>query len=43
MKKMSLGKFTRRIKYVMDDIHSVDLDNMMDWKYAEFIIKEDLL
>lgn len=43
MKKKSLGKFTRRIKYVMDDIHSVDLDNMMDWKYAEFIMKEGLL
>ena len=43
MKKMPLGKFTRRIKYVMDDIHSVDLDNMMDWKYAEFIMKEGLL
>lgn len=43
LKKMPLGKFTRRIKYVMDDIHSVDLDNMMDWKFAEFIMKEDLL
>ena len=43
MKKMSLGKFTRRVKYVMDDLHSVDLDNMIDWKFAEFIIKEGLL
>lgn len=43
MKKMSLGKFTRRVKYVMDDFHSVDLDNIMDWKYAEFIIKEGLV
>ena len=43
LRKMPLGKFTRRIKYVMDDIHSVDLDNMMDWKYAEFIMKEGLL
>ena len=43
LKKMSLGKFTRRVKYVMDDIHSVDLDNMIDWKYAEFIMKEGLL
>lgn len=43
LKKMPLGKFTRRIKYIMDDIHSVDLDNMMDWKYAEFIMKEGLL
>lgn len=43
MKKMPLGKFTRRVKYVMDDLHSVDLDNMIDWKFAEFIIKERLL
>ena len=43
MKKMSLGKFTRRVKYVMDDIHSVDLDNMIDWKFAEFIMKEGLV
>ena len=43
LKKMPLGKFTKKVKYVMDDIHSVDLDNMMDWKYAEFIIKEGLV
>lgn len=43
LKKMPLGKFTKRVKYVMDDLHSVDLDNMIDWKFAEFIIKERLL
>ena len=43
LKKMPLGQFTRRVKYVMDDLHSVDLDNMIDWKFAEFIIKEGLL
>lgn len=43
LKKMPLGKFTRRVKYVMDDLHSVDLDNMIDWKFAEFIIKEGLI
>lgn len=43
LKKMPLGKFTRRVKYVMDDLHSVDLDNMIDWKFAEFIIKEGLV
>ena len=43
MKKMSLSKFTRRVKYVMDDIHSVDLDNMIDWKFAEFVLKEGLV
>lgn len=43
LKKMPLGKFPKRIKYVMDDIHSVDLDNMIDWKFAELIIKEGLV
>ena len=43
LKKMPLGKFSKRIKYVMDDIHSVDLDNMIDWKFAELIIKEGIV
>ena len=43
LKKMPLGMFTRRVKYVMDDIHSVDLDNMIDWKFAEFLLKEGLV
>ena len=43
LKKMPLAKFTKRLKYVMDDIHSVDLDNMIDWKFAEFLIKESLI
>ena len=43
LKQMSLGKFTKRVKYVMDDIHSVDLDNMIDWKFAELIINEQLI
>lgn len=43
LKRMSLGKFTKRVKYVMDDIHSVDLDNMIDWKFAEMIVKENFL
>lgn len=43
LKKMPMGKFTRKVKYVMDDLHSVDLDTMTDWKYAEFIIKEGMI
>lgn len=43
LKRMPLGEFTRRVKYVMDDLHSVDLDNMMDWKYAEFLIQEKMI
>ena len=43
LKRMPLGKFTKRVKYVMDDLHSVDLDNMIDWKFAELIINEQLV
>ena len=43
LKTMHYGKFTKIVKYVMDELHSVDLDTMLDWKYAEFVIKEGLL
>ena len=43
LKRCSLGDFTRCVKYVMDDMHSIDLDTMLDWKYAEFVIKEGLV
>ena len=40
LKKMPLGAFTRCVKYVMDDEHSIDLDTMLDWEFAEFILKK---
>ena len=43
LKKMPLGNFTHRVKYVMDELHSIDLDTMTDWKYAEFLKKEGLV
>ncbi len=43
LREMPLGRFTKRVKYVMDDLHSVDLDHMIDWKFAELIIKERLV
>jgi len=43
LKKMPLGKFPKRVKYVMDDLHSLDLDTMIDWKFAEFLIDEKLI
>ena len=43
LKKMPIGKFSRRVKYVMDEIHSLDLDNTLDWKLAELILKENLV
>ncbi len=38
LKKMNLNKFTHRIKYVMDEKSSLDLDTMTDWQLAEIII-----
>lgn len=43
LKKMPLGTFPKRVKYVMDDLHSLDLDTMIDWKFAEFLIDEKLI
>lgn len=43
LKTKPLNKFSKRKKYVMDKAHSLDLDNMMDWKLAEMIINENIL
>ena len=43
LKETHYGNFTKRVMYEMDKLHSVDLDTMMDWSFAEFIIKEGLL
>ena len=38
-----MGGFTKIKKYAMPETYSVDLDTMLDWKMAEFIIKEGIL
>lgn len=38
-----MHKMQKRIKYVMDDLSSFDLDTMWDWKMAEMIKKEKTL
>lgn len=43
LKKCPLNKFSRRRKYVMDRITSLDLDNMIDWKIAELIVNDIML
>lgn len=40
LKQMSLNIFPRRIKYVMDEQSSLDLDTMNDWKMAELIASQ---
>lgn len=39
LKNMPLNSFPHRVKYVMDDLSSIDLDTMFDWNMAEMIIK----
>lgn len=43
MKAMPLNKFKKRVKYVMDREHSIDLDTMMDWMIAEYMIANRLV
>ena len=43
LKQKSLSKFTMRKKYVMDRIHSVDLDTPLDWIMAEAIINTKMI
>lgn len=43
LKMHPLSKFERVIKYEMDELHSVDLDTMLDWKLAETIINEKMI
>jgi CMP-N,N'-diacetyllegionaminic acid synthase len=41
--KTPLNKFTRIKKYLMDDLSSTDLDTILEWKWAEFLLKEKLV
>jgi N-acylneuraminate cytidylyltransferase len=43
LKTTHMHKMQKRVKYVMDDLSSFDLDTMWDWKMAEMIIKEEVL
>ena len=40
LKNQHMHQFKKRIKYVMDEKSSIDLDTMNDWIIAEMIIKE---
>ena len=42
-KAKGLAGMTKIRKYVMDELHSVDLDNMLDWKIAEIMLDEKLV
>lgn len=40
LRKSPLSAFTKVKKYVMDDIHSLDLDNPLDWEFCEFLLEK---
>lgn len=40
--KKSVKDFTKVKKYVMSETHSVDIDNELDFKFCEFILKNKL-
>lgn len=43
LREKGLAGMTRIRKYVMDEIHSIDLDNMLDWKIAEIMLKDKIV
>lgn len=43
LRAKGLAGMTKIRKYVMDELHSIDLDNMLDWKIAELMLEEKLV
>ena len=43
LKEVGLSKLNRIRKYVMDDLHSIDIDSMFDWYMAEKVISSHLI
>ena len=43
LKAQHMNDFQKIRFYEMNEIHSVDLDTMLDWKYAELLIQEGLV
>lgn len=43
LKAKGLAGMTMIRKYVMDELHSMDLDNMLDWTIAEIMLEEKLV
>ena len=43
LKEKNMSEFSQIKKIQMDEFHSIDIDNMFDWKIAELILKEKLV
>lgn len=39
----NMAEFKKVAFYEMDELHSLDLDNMLDWKYAELLAHENFV
>lgn len=43
LKEKGMSHFTMIKKYVMNDIYSVDIDNMLDWRIAELLLQDKMI
>jgi N-acylneuraminate cytidylyltransferase len=43
LKQTKMSDFTKKIKYCMPDIYSIDIDTPFDWTIAESILKMNLV
>lgn len=43
LRQSPLSKFKKRVKYIMDDYYSLDLDTMFDWNVAEYMLGNHML
>ena len=41
LKKSSINDFTKIKKYEMDNYHSVDIDNDLDFKFCKLLLDEN--
>lgn len=42
LKKFSMHGLPKKVKYIMPDIDSIDIDNMIDWRLSEMILANNL-
>lgn len=43
LKSMPLSKFSKKRKIIMDKVHSLDLDTMLDWYVAELMLEKKII
>lgn len=43
LRSKDLNAFTKIVALEVDELHSLDLDTMLDWKFAELLIKEKMI